>query len=359
VSRNLDFEDDQPPQYSTHISCSYNLVGSLISLAQAIYASFTLYQTQGDQVTRYGYAAFGLTVAPFVVMSIINLVGNLLAPNYPALYLVDSSVMAEARKRDGCHLDGVVGKLKEASVAELTSLDNNKVWIQSLSFNKSTSSDQVSVQFYTHSGSASHSSSADETTLLIMEEENAIEMTSQVKESVNVEEQERTHLVLPEPTQKSVSDDDGTHFVLYIPSCPQVSPAPRSKEPTQLYKIEKTAPSQPGIKLSGGAITGASTVFGVLLSLVPIAIVGALSRFQSGSSTPAQRGWIMAWLTSSIVGGFLVSWTHKPAEQEVVKQHLQGNALVGYYLVFGAPAIGGLVAVDQMIREYGTCIQIP
>ena len=67
----------------------------------------------------------------------------------------------------------------------------------------------------------------------------------------------------------------------------------------------------------------------------------------------------MAWLTSSIVGGFLVSWTHKPAEQEVVKQHMQGNALIVYYLVFGAPAIGGLVAVGQMIREYGTCIQIP
>lgn len=112
------------------------MVGGLISLAQSIYASYTLYQSQGDQVITYGYAVFGLTVAPFVVMSIINLVGNLLAPDYPAMYLVDSSVMAEARKRDGCHLDGVVGKLKEASVAELTSLGDDKVWIQSLSFDK-------------------------------------------------------------------------------------------------------------------------------------------------------------------------------------------------------------------------------
>jgi hypothetical protein len=292
-------------------------------------------------------------------MSIINLVGNLLAPNYPALYLVDSSVMTEARKRDGCHLDGVVGKLKEASVADLTSLDDNKVWIQSLSFNKATSDDQVSVHFHSPSVSTSHSSSADETMLLVMDEENAIEMSNQVKESVHIEEQERTHLVLPEPTQKFVSDDDGTHCVLYIPSCPQVSLASRSKELKQHYVIENTALSQPGIKVSGAATGGRSTVFGLLLSIVPIVIVGALSRFQSGSSTTAQRGWIMAWLTSSIVGGFLVSWTHKPTDHAAVKEHLQGNALVVYIVIFGAPAIGGLVAVGQMIREYGTCIHIP
>jgi hypothetical protein len=55
-----------PPTAPTSISSSYNIVGGLIALAQAIYTSVTLYQTRGDQINQYGYAAFGLTVAPFV-----------------------------------------------------------------------------------------------------------------------------------------------------------------------------------------------------------------------------------------------------------------------------------------------------
>lgn len=46
------------------ISMSYSLSKGVISVFQTVYASFTLYQTRGDQIARYGYAAFGLTVTP-------------------------------------------------------------------------------------------------------------------------------------------------------------------------------------------------------------------------------------------------------------------------------------------------------
>jgi hypothetical protein len=223
---------------------------------------------------------------------------------------------------------------------------------------KGTSSDQVSVEVHFPPGLASNSSSANHATSLVMEEEIAIEMSDTIKEQVHIEEQ-RTRLVLLEPTQKLVSDDDGTHYVLYIPSCPQVSLASRFKTRKQQYTIKKTPLSQSGVKISSAATGDRSTIIGVLLSIVLIAIVGALSRFQSGSSTPAQRGWTMAWLASSIVGGSLISWTHKPAEKAVIKEHLQGNALIVYVVVVGAPSIGGLIVFGQMIREYGTCIQIP
>jgi hypothetical protein len=67
----------------------------------------------------------------------------------------------------------------------------------------------------------------------------------------------------------------------------------------------------------------------------------------------------MAWLSSSIVGGFLVAWTHKPTDHKSIEDEVQGWALLGYMVIFGAPAIGGLVVVGEMIREYGTCIQLP
>ncbi|KAF2478289.1 uncharacterized protein BDR25DRAFT_276181, partial [Lindgomyces ingoldianus] len=67
------------------ISSTYNLVKALIALAQTGYASLTLYRSRGDQIQQFGFAAFGLTVAPYAVMSIVNLVGNLCRPEYASL----------------------------------------------------------------------------------------------------------------------------------------------------------------------------------------------------------------------------------------------------------------------------------
>ncbi len=77
------------------------MIGGLIALAQAIYTSVTLYQARGNQINQYGYAAFGLTVAPFVLVSIINLIGNIFAPTYNAIYMIETSVMTEAQSH-GC-----------------------------------------------------------------------------------------------------------------------------------------------------------------------------------------------------------------------------------------------------------------
>ena len=94
------------------ISSSYSFAKGIIAIFQTVYASATLYRTKGDQIERYGYAAFGLTVAPYLVMSIINLTGAVLTPDYPTLYMVESDIMGEARRRNGAFFGGTVGKLK-------------------------------------------------------------------------------------------------------------------------------------------------------------------------------------------------------------------------------------------------------
>ncbi|KAF2878023.1 hypothetical protein BDV95DRAFT_480397, partial [Massariosphaeria phaeospora] len=97
---------------STHeLSATYNVVKAVIAIAQTGYAFLTLYRTRGDQIDQFGYAAFGLTVAPYGVMSITNLFGNLCRPDYPSLYMVESSIMHEARKRGGL-FDGAVGTVE-------------------------------------------------------------------------------------------------------------------------------------------------------------------------------------------------------------------------------------------------------
>ncbi|KAJ7243626.1 hypothetical protein B0H12DRAFT_979379, partial [Mycena haematopus] len=82
-----------------------------VSLAQALYAGYTLYEARGDQISRYGYAAFGLTVLPYAVMSTINLLGALCTPEYDQLYLVESDTLLEARTIPGVGFEGVVGRL--------------------------------------------------------------------------------------------------------------------------------------------------------------------------------------------------------------------------------------------------------
>lgn len=93
------------------ISASYNPLGVIAAIFQTLYASFTLYETRGDQLTRYGYAAFGLTVAPYLVMSIVNLFGSLATPTYDTMYLVRSKALGELERE--CNGKPNVGKISE------------------------------------------------------------------------------------------------------------------------------------------------------------------------------------------------------------------------------------------------------
>lgn len=58
---------------SVDFSSYYSLSKSLVAILQLTYATYTLVQTKGDQIDRFGYAAFGLTVAPYLIVSFINL----------------------------------------------------------------------------------------------------------------------------------------------------------------------------------------------------------------------------------------------------------------------------------------------
>jgi hypothetical protein len=252
------------------------LVGGFNFTPKAFHTSITLCQTKGNQITKYGYAAFDLTVAPFVVMSIINLIENLLPLSTSTMpsWLHNNG---RARKRDGFHIEGVVGKLKEASESDLTSLDDHKVWIQCVSFGQGNSGDPLSVHFQSPLGPASNRSPTQETSLVVIEDEDAIELPNRAKEPVQADEQERTHLVLQEPTIQSLaSEHDGTRCVLYIPSCPQFRRSSAPKEPKQRYTINKTLSSQSVVRITSNYPRpgGRTTLFGPFLSFLPLSLWG-------------------------------------------------------------------------------------
>jgi len=92
------------------LSNSWGALKWIASIVQLIYASYTLYSARQGQITQYGYAAFGLTVVPYMIMSLVNLVANLLSPEYPYIYIVNSELMDEAEGL-GAQFDGTVGKI--------------------------------------------------------------------------------------------------------------------------------------------------------------------------------------------------------------------------------------------------------
>jgi hypothetical protein len=87
------------------LAASPSISKLLISLIQTIWAVVTLYRTQGDQIEQFGYAAFGLTVAQYAFMSLVNTFGNLLRPVYPSLFMIRTPLMNEAEEA-GCYFEG-------------------------------------------------------------------------------------------------------------------------------------------------------------------------------------------------------------------------------------------------------------
>jgi hypothetical protein len=86
------------------ISSIYKFPKAVLGVLQAIATGYTLYRACGDQISRYGYAAFGLAVTPYLLMSILNRLAEALTPTYPTYHLVRSDAMTEAelRHKDNC-----------------------------------------------------------------------------------------------------------------------------------------------------------------------------------------------------------------------------------------------------------------
>lgn len=107
----------------TTICCNYNVIKIIISLVQLVFAISTLYRTRGDQIEKYGYAAFGLAVAPYAWMSFVNLIANMICPQYDTMFLVETKALVDLRK--GMHasdrptMTSTVGRLAESSEEEL------------------------------------------------------------------------------------------------------------------------------------------------------------------------------------------------------------------------------------------------
>ena len=89
---------------------STEVASAAIAIAQVIFSSITIYRTRGDQIEKYGYAAYGLSVYPYALMSLANLIKLAICGRYPFLYVLRTATLVEAEKNGGV-FEGAVGNL--------------------------------------------------------------------------------------------------------------------------------------------------------------------------------------------------------------------------------------------------------
>ncbi|KAI9650954.1 hypothetical protein NHQ30_000989 [Ciborinia camelliae] len=98
---------------SSEISAGYSVLKAVASLIQVVAAFTTLLSHRPDLVRRWGYASYHLTVIPYLAMTLVNLISNMVSPDYSCLYMIRSETMVEAER---------VGGRFEGEIAQMISL---------------------------------------------------------------------------------------------------------------------------------------------------------------------------------------------------------------------------------------------
>jgi hypothetical protein len=100
INREIEFAEFTQDQFSSKLTSNYGIAKTAIGIIQLVYACITLYRNRGNQLQIYGYASYGLTVAQYAVMSLVNLFANLVTPQYPTVYMVRTNRMKWLENRD-------------------------------------------------------------------------------------------------------------------------------------------------------------------------------------------------------------------------------------------------------------------
>ena len=91
---------------------------------------------------------------------------------------------------------------------------------------------------------------------------------------------------------------------------------------------------------------------------IPIAIIGIWTRFHAGESTKAQRVWTMIWLVMDMFFGPSIDLLSENYRIDTDQTGLDKKDWLGWTALVTIPAIGGFVVVAQMLRAYGTCVEV-
>lgn len=366
VPSDTQFTDSSKPNTIVEVSATRNFMKALIALVQSVYALLTLYRSRGDQIQQFGYAAFGLTVAPYAVMSAINLIGNLCRPDYASLYMVENRIMDEARIRGG-RFEGSVGRVQEESKTVCGCGLSDGDDAEELHFAVSDE-EEITAIFGT---------SAPPKVWDIPHNSPRASIEKSAQDSLI----QHSHTVKPLPEDLDYLGTENDALLL-VPCCDPIQrrstlppigdvPVRHRLEKLRLCKISPPfkrrfwyatfAPSAVSSRSSRWQIM--KYLITTVIALIPLAVNGAMSRFQSGSIPMSEastwKAYTMQWLILGVWCG--VWWVFDQEGKDAspsLKAQFGPTLRVVLYVISSSPAIGGYIVVGQMLKRYGVCTWI-
>ncbi|KAI0948186.1 hypothetical protein AcW1_009769 [Taiwanofungus camphoratus] len=331
----------------------------VISVVQLISALYTLYHTRGDQINRFGYAAYGLAVFPYALMSFYNMICAGVIGEWPCHYMLRTPMLEQATRRPNALFDGAIGTLKSVKdVVEGLEGGDGKAQKESLQDDNEYVAAWLSLE---------ESSSGSLGKTLIVRARTTTRKYKLV-DSANPDAGHRVFkisaLTLPQALQPSCEVYDcGT--------LPQSTVRPSSitmpSKVTGETQSSTDTPKQEPIRKVFITLVLISLVTSLVL---PYIVILVLTGFKKGNSTKAQRAWMMSWLS---IGNFFSAygWDSKPLTRMLRGfRHGSGGKrrvesvftfvipVLLTFAIFAVPAVGGYVMVAKMYLEdngFGMC----
>ena len=309
--------ENQTSKPQTRVSSTHGIPRILFSLIQTVSGGYSLFKARGSQIDRYGYAAFGLTVIPYMVVSVINFLGSMLTSEYETCYVVHSAMMDEMVQRGGI-VDGAVGTLEEYGSGNKETSESTEDGATTMRF--SCNKDQISCR------------SVQTGSCITICHQQAFHTPP--KASIlarihrNVYWQTELHWWMIFRRKKCSAPSTGP--MITIPAHHALTPMQEPRYQTALDSI---------------------TLILLLVALAaPWLIIGILSGFHANQSTSTQRNMVFIWLIAGQLQGYVA----------VDVERLTGRrkAMIGLLVTFvryGSNCLCGLVIVAQEMIEFGTC----
>ncbi|KAL8835230.1 MAG: hypothetical protein Q9170_003392 [Blastenia crenularia] len=312
ISRLLELNDTP----DIKLASTHDVPRILFSLIQTGSGGYFLCKARGSQVQRYGYAAFGLTVLPYMMVSIVNLIGSLLTSECETIYMVHSAIMDEMVGRGGL-CDGVAGTIERPE-------HQTYVYVEG---EEETMPQGQRMQFSNRGGQLQCRDIAEEAAKV----ELRISMMNHVEPVKEVWLFEKWSRKKKEANVKKDNNSESSPVqLLCVPSHSTFTRLSRRWTQTCLNTL---------------------TIVLLILALgVPYLVIGLLSSFRIAHSTSTHRNFVLTWLICGQLQGYAVS-----SIEAATGKRKMIRGLLFIFLSYGSYSIMGLVAVVQEMIEFGTC----
>jgi hypothetical protein len=316
------------------LNADYSIPRILFAMSQTLVGAVTVYQSRGSQLNTFGYAAFGLTVVPYIVMSIINSFACLVSREYHNLFLVHSDVLDEMLARGGI-AEGVIGTVTPPPV-EFSTGDMERA----MTLVEPHSGIEVGFEGAT-------------------EDSNEATICTAIFDQETSEKSNRPVGPTFDPWDKKVLGKKALQIEKgFVPWKDYAFQKPHCPSPTDIGQSALIVPSHEPLsltkQLSVQYILNTIVVFLFVAAVVtPYITIAVLTHFKAGVSNGSQRSYTMTWLVWGMLNSFFIA--------DVEKYSYRKNQywiILLAFVTYGSNAVGGLVTVAQEMIDFGYCTYI-